>query len=241
MFVWRANWAWAAGLLAASLMALLDALRMRELLADAGFLNWLFGGLIAGGAFVWIVQLSRPKLGSSKTTIPSVEPAYNAPVAPVASDHSAVDRQMLLAQIRNRLSPDDIYDLIFDINLNENNVISPAQDMRETIVRLMDEAERQGQAGQLAISVERILTPLPKEHLPRLSRLSAETPSHLLRQTLIANFTLSALDDLCTKLGIDWQEMGSDAKKSRVRRFLRYLQRRNRLDELFVQLKSAEL
>ena len=82
------------------------------------------------------------------------------------------------------------------------------------------------------------MTPLPKENLPRLERLSAETPPHLLRQAIISNYTFATLDDLCTELGIDWQEMGSDAKKTRVRRLLRYLQRRNRLDELFQQLKE---
>ncbi|MGB1250623.1 MAG: hypothetical protein ACPG8W_08440 [Candidatus Promineifilaceae bacterium] len=248
MFVWRANWTWAIGLLAASLMVALDALRMRELLVDGGFLSWLFGGLIAGGAFALISGLFRPKsiysTSRSETRIPSVEPGYNQPpsvrLKSVSAENNAVDRKMLFAQIRKRLSPDDIYDLIFDADLNENNIVSPAQDMRETIVRLMDEAERSGQSGRLAMSVERILTPISKESLPRLNRISAETPPHLLRQAIIANYSFSTLDDLCTKIGIDWQEMGSDAKKTRVRRMLRYLQRRNRLPDLFVQLKSTK-
>ena len=243
MFLRRANWAWATGLLTVGVMIVLDALQMRELLADGGFLTWLLGGLVAGGGFVWLVALFRPNSlpSQQKNRIPSIEPSYNAPVAPVSAENSAVDRQMLFDQIRSRLSPDDIYDLIFDTNLNENSVIAPSQDMQETIIRLMDEAGRAGQSGQLAMSVERILTPLSKDSLPRLGRLSAETPSHLLRQTIIANLSFDDLANLCTELDIDWQEMGSDAKKTRVRRLLRYLQRRSRLPELFEQLQSPSV
>jgi hypothetical protein len=81
------------------------------------------------------------------------------------------------------------------------------------------------------------LTPVPKENLPRLEKVSAESPSTVLRQFLIANYALDELADLSRALNIDWEEMGTGPKKTRVRHFLLYLRRRSRLAELVTLLK----
>ncbi|NIT55545.1 MAG: hypothetical protein GWN00_04715, partial [Aliifodinibius sp.] len=41
---------------------------------------------------------------------------------------TAYDRKMLYEQIRYRFSPDDILDLIFDLSINENDVIAYNQE-----------------------------------------------------------------------------------------------------------------
>jgi hypothetical protein len=131
-----------------------------------------------------------------------------------------------------------VRDLIFDLNLNENDVVNPAQDMPAVIVGLLNQAEETGQMGTLAMAVERILTPLPKENLPRAEKLSADSPPALIRQYLIATHTLADLQILSEKLAVDWEELDG-GKKQRARQLLLFLKRRNRLNELIEHLQES--
>jgi len=120
------------------------------------------------------------------------------------------------------------------------------QDMNHLIVNIMDYAERNGQCDELALAVERILTPLPAEHLPRLERISAESPPTVLRQYLLAHYSIDDLQELAEGMEIDWEQLDAGAKREKTRSLLQYVQRRNRLDELITlmyeraQLKPAE-
>ena len=131
--------------------------------------------------------------------------------------------------------------MIFDLDINENDVLNPSLKSSEIILNVMEEADRRGQSGTLALSVERILTPLPAANLPRLEKLSPESPPNLLRQYLISNYTLAELERMTQRLEIDWQELGSEGKKTRVRRLLLYLKRRNRLPDLLDQMRQMAL
>ncbi|MFN2161419.1 MAG: hypothetical protein ACK2UN_05030, partial [Candidatus Promineifilaceae bacterium] len=106
--------------------------------------------------------------------------------------------------------------------------------------------ERNGQCDELALAVERILTPPPAENLPRLERISVESPPTILRQYLLANYSIVDLQELTEDLEIDWEQLDAGAKREKTRSLLQYVQRRNRLDELLAlmyeraQLKPAE-
>ncbi len=235
VFLIRGTRGWGFGLLSVSALLLLDALNSRGLLADTGFLGYAIGGALAAGIFLWLTDLARPS--QSAETISSFRyatPASNVPA--VGGESSAFDRQLIFEQIRDNLGPDDVLDIIFDLDLKENEIVNPGQSMPSLIMALLDQAESSNQMPQVALSVERILTPLPLDHLPRAERLSAETPSALLRQFMIHTYSQPQLAELAASVGVDWSELGSDAKKSRVRRLLLHLKRRGLVASLLDQI-----
>lgn len=247
MFLRRGGTGWGAGLLSVTTALLLDAVGQTwgrdQLLAGLGFFSYVLGGMVAAGAAIWVWDMVRGQLAMApgpmlvKFTPPSAAPP--AAVNPGDGRQPAIDRQMLYEQIRANLGPDDILDLLFDLGISENDVLNPGQDMPRVLVALMDEVERQGKTGALALAVERILTPLPPQNLPRLEKISAESPPTILRQFLIANYDLSQLAAITADLNLDWEEMGSGPKKTRVRLLLQYLTRRGQLPRLIQRLHAV--
>jgi hypothetical protein len=146
---------------------------------------------------------------------------------------------MLYEEIRQRLGREDIFDLIFDLGLNESDVLTLDHDMNQLIINIMDYAEENGQSAVLALAVERILTPPPPEILPRLEKIDADSPATILRHYLIAHYNLEALQKITADLGIDWEQLAGDTKQTRVRSLLLYLYRRNRINELIDQLHKS--
>jgi hypothetical protein len=106
------------------------------------------------------------------------------------------------------------------------------QEMQQLIINVMELTAQRGQTGQLALAVERILTPPAPETLPRLEKISLESPPTILRHYLLAHYDLEKLQKTAVALGIDWEQLTVTSKKSRVRDLLLYLYRRNRVDEL---------
>ena len=62
------------------------------------------------------------------------------------------DRQMLYEEIRHRFSHDDLQDLMFDLDVNELDVVVPGQTNDELIIRVMDAADDSGQTGAVALA-----------------------------------------------------------------------------------------
>jgi len=86
--------------------------------------------------------------------------------------------------------------------------------------------------------VERILTPIPRENLPRLEKLSEESPPTIWRHYILAYYDQATLKDLASKAGVDWDLIGGDNKKTKTRNLLLYLQHRGRVGELVALLKT---
>jgi hypothetical protein len=239
---------WGVGLLTVTSAVLLDTFlgtfNREQMLGELGFFFYVFSGAIFGGAAVWLWGLLRP-VSTQSAAVPAASnlrplesisvnqepPAWNRPPAGETID-TAYDRKMLYDQIRYRFSPDDILDLVFDLSMNENDVIAYQQEAHESIIRIINLAEERGQTGALALAVERILTPIPRETLPRLEKLNPDSPQTVLRYYLIANYTLGELERIAVDLGIDWQMIGGDSKQTKVRNLLLYLYRRNRIEDL---------
>ncbi len=248
MFLRGSRLVWGVGLLTVTTAFLLDTFLgtfgREEMLAELGFFYYVLSGAIFAGAALWLFGLLRPVTVSSPAVYhsPAPSPRAAAPVPAVArprpagnapsGGNTAFDRQMLYEQIRDRLGPADIQDLIFDLGINENEVFMPGQEMHHTIIRIMDLAEERGQTSNLALAVERILTPLPPEHLPRREKLSAQSPPTVLRQYLLAHYDEAGLREMTGRLGIDWEELDHTTKKNLARTLLLYLYRRNRVEEL---------
>ncbi|MCO5194276.1 MAG: hypothetical protein M9941_06430 [Anaerolineae bacterium] len=246
MFVRRASLAWGIGLLTVVVALLLDAFATvfgrTELLESLGAFTWVIGGGLAAGAFLWLVGLLRGQVSSSTAVaVDRFAPRASAEKKePSNLSIAGFDRPFIYAQMRDNLGPDDLLDVIFDMGLNENAVISPGMNSGQAINRIIDDAIERGDTMLLATSVERCLTPIAPDHLPRLAKISDETPLMVLRQFIIAHYDLAGLQEMARKLGIDWESLGTGPKKTRVRLMMLYLKRRNRMDELVRLVKSAD-
>lgn len=262
MFLRRANWVWGIGLLTVTTAVFLDTVFSvfgpDTLLDQSGFFYYIMIGLLIGGAGIWLFGLLWPHLNtaegqpfrplqSSKRPPPpqpytnELDNSVGLPRRGVsmANEATAYDRQQLYDQIRFNLGPDDVYDLIFDLEMNENDVLMPHATFTETIINIMDQAQAMERMGDLALAVERILTPIPADHMPRLDRLTAETPPAILRRYLLTFYFVDQIHDLAHQLDIEWAQLGHDTKQTTVRTFLLYLIRRNRLPELIELMQTT--
>lgn len=265
-FIRRPTIAWGIGLLTVTSAVLLDTLlgtfNREELLADLGFFFYVIAGTLFAGAAAWFWGVVRPLLpGSTAAAQPAARlapaaagatpaPAVATPLpdtphalAPLPPPHTdgyaaaGFDRAMLYEEVRLRFSRDDLQDLMFDLGVNELDVVVPGQSNDELIVRIMDAADRDGRAGDVALAVERILTPPLPDHLPRLEKLSAESPRTVLRHYLLAHFSVEELKEMTAALGVDWEQLEAGNKKDKVRSLLLYLYRRNRIDDLLAEMR----
>jgi hypothetical protein len=250
MFLRRPTLTWGVGLLCVTTAVLLDTFlgtfNTMELLGELGFFFYIIAGVLVGGMAVWAWGVLKP-VRQSETARPAVNttpvlmPAQPARVTAVpAQTDTAYDRQMLYEEIQSRFGVEDIFDLIFDLGINENDVMPLNNDPNQLIVNIIGLAESNGQTGDLALAVERILTPIPANALPRLEKIDVNSPPTILRHYLIANYDTDQLQEMAVTLQIDWDELGTGGKKTKVRNMLLYLYRRNRIDEL-VKLMKAPL
>jgi hypothetical protein len=260
MFIRRPNIVWGIGLLTVSTAVLLDTLlgtfNREELLADLGFFFYVISGTLFAGAAAWFWGLIRPKLtGTAEiarpvgAAMPMTPPKPENPVtipAPLPPGHvdgyatSGIDRRMLYEEIRSRFSERDLRDLMFDLEINELDVVIPGQSMDELIVRIMDAADRGGKADTVGLAVERILTPPSADLLPRLDKLTPDSPRTVIRHYLLAHYNLAELEQMATVLNIDWEQLEAGDKKDKVRDMLLYLYRRNRIEELLLEIQKSD-
>ena len=244
---------WGVGLLTVTSAILLDTLlstfSREEILNELGFFYFVIAGALIAGAAFWLWGLLKTWTGSSESaagTAPNASSQANAgaeidqTASRGSADHSGTvyDRQELVDQIHDRFSPDDLLDLVFDLGLNENDVFVYGQDGSHAVVNIVMLAESSGQSTQLALAVERILTPIPADHLPRLEKLDSNSPPTILRNYLLINYSLAELQNFCREMDIDWEIIAGDGKKAKVRNLLLYLYHRNRIDQLIDLLQS---
>jgi hypothetical protein len=250
MFLRSNKLVWGVGLLTVTTAILLDTLLSTfsrdEILDQLGFFFYVIVGGLVAGASLWLWGLMGPRVrdaGSDPRTDSKAKSVNRvAVIEPTEVNYSgvdtALDRQMLFDQLHDRLGPDDLLDVIFDVGWVENDVVTFGQDNNELIVAMIDLAQQRGQTGDLALAVERILTPIPSENLPRLEKLTEDSPPTILRHYLLATCDLAELEDLATRLEIDWELLGGDNKKSKTRNLLLYLYRRNRIPDLIELLQA---
>lgn len=243
MFLRNSRIVWGIGLLTVSTAFLLDTVwttfGREEILADMGFFFYIITGALFAGAAIWFWSVLRPFLAVDNTLNSEASPAPVAatPIVPdgavLTDDEGAyADSRELFDEMRERLSPRDLRDVIFDLQLSENDVLAPNQEMVHTAARIITRAQEQEKKGDLALAVERILTPVPPESLPRREKLTASSPPTVLRHFLLAHYTLEGLVELARDLDVDYQQFDHANKSDLARNLLLYLQRRNQLGRL---------
>lgn len=239
MFLRKTGLVWGIGLLAVTSAVLLDTFlgvfNREEMVAELGFFFYVIAGALFASTALWLWGVLRPLI-TTPTTVSPPTTSRPSPEQPTTNHQeqggTAFDRQMLYEEIHTRFGREDLHDLIFDLGINENDVMTLDQNLNQLIINTMDWAEQHGQTGALALAVERILTPLPPENLPRLEKITADSPPTVLRQYMLVHYTLPQLAQMAVSLDLDWEQLGSGSKKEKIRSFLLYLMRRNRLAEL---------
>jgi hypothetical protein len=258
MFLRRPSLVWGVGLLTVTTAVLLDTFfrtfSRADLLDEFGFFFYIIVGVLVGGMAIWtwgVLQSVRQAIAHQSAPATPTMPAPTTtgkgtavpppPPPPEQPDNSAAfDRQMLYDEIRQRFGREDILDLMFDLGLNEADVVTADQNLNQLIVNIMDKAQANGQSADLALAVERILTPISPDLLPRPDKIDVHSPRPILRYYLLANYNLTELRQIAAHLGLDWEQLGSDNKKAKVRDFLLYLYRRNRIDELITLIRLGQ-
>lgn len=249
MFLRKPSVVWGIGLLTVTSAVLLDTLMgtfdRQALIAELGFFYFVIAGSLFAGAALWLIGLLLPYIRTpvtepSRHSMPEeiVLPSTIAAGGDDISSKSSLDRQMIYQDIHERFGREDVLDLMFDLNIKESDVMTLDQDMNQLIINIITYAEQNGQGDQLALAIERILTPPPAEHLPRLERISADSPPTILRQYILAHFSLEDLQSLAEDLSIDWDQLDAGAKREKTRSLLQYAYRRNRINDLVLLMRN---
>lgn len=245
---------WGIGLLTVTSAILLDTFLgtfgREEMIQQFGFFYYAFAGALFAGATLWLWGLLRPNTQSERVeqeiidqpdspsadadTTVSLHEKNDAP--PMAEIHP-----VLYETIRKDFGEDDILDLEFDMGYTEDAFPAPDRDIDELAVTIIDSAERYGQIEELRLAVERIQTPLPPEHLPRIEKIKADSPQTVFRQYMVANCTLSELELIAINLGIDWGSIPGATLNAKVRYFLLNVYRSNRQEELIDLLQRRAM
>lgn len=269
MFLRRPSATWGVGLLTVTSAVLLDTFlgtfSREDMLAQLGFFYYVIAGALFAGAAFWVWGVLRPytpdgapskssRKATAKATAvstatvpvitralpPSSGPSSSAPEDDVDAFAAAgYDRQMLHDQIRDRFGPEDLADLVFDLELNEVDVMPPGAGIEVTTLNILDAANREDKVSALALATERILTPPPAEHLPRLEKLSVDSPRPVWRYYLLANTDLAQLHALATAVGVDWEQLPQSSKRTVARELLLYVDRRDRLGDLLSEMRRT--
>ena len=249
MFLRRPQLVWGIGLLSVTTAVLLDTFlgtfNREEMLAELGFFFYIIAGGLLGGMAIWMWGVLQPIITSTYPTV-STQPTplptqFYEPLGETAKsivENGSVEQQQLHEQMQTQLGREDILDLMFDLQINENDVLSLSQDMNQLIVNIIKLATKREQIDSLTLAIERILTPIPLEHLPRLEKIDVTSPPTVLRQYLIASYNLKQLARLSQDLGVDWEVLPGTSKPTKVRELLLYLYRRNQIGTLIEQLKA---
>lgn len=268
MFLRRPSLPWGVGLLTVTTAVLLDTIigtfDRAALLAELGFFFYFIAGVLMGGGAFWLLGLLWPHLPQTAGLTPTVPnqaasvaepgpviPAANGPTGPTLPEplplveaaenpeDAAYDVPALLDDIQRRFGREDVLDLMFDLEIPETAVISLNQNLQSLAHDVVVYATRNGQTAQLALAIERILTPPPPEMLPRLEKLTPASPRASLRYVLLARYNLEKLQKMAARLGVDWEQLEGAEKRGKVREFLQYLYRRNRVDELLDLMREG--
>lgn len=245
MFIRRPSVVWGVGLLTVTTAVLLDTLLdtfdRQALEAELGFFYFAIAGSLFAGGALWLWGLLGPILrranevqGQLAQGTGTSTSAQDAAVVMdlVPEESSGFDSALIRQEIHDRFGREDVLDLMFDLEIPENEVMPIDQEVSDLADNILAYAQRHGMMGALALAVERILTPPPLEHLPRSEKITAASPPTILRQYLLAHYSLAELENMSTSLGIDWERLDAGAKREKVRSLLQYLYRRNRVVDI---------
>ncbi len=231
MFLRHINWVWGIGLLTITTAAFLDTListfNREQTMADLGFGAYAIGGILVGGMAVWAWGLLRPL-----TAVPASAAALLNPAALIPDFE-------LHKKMYSNLDWQDVRSLLFDLQINENDVMpAHGQTTDQLIINSINYAHQHDIIAEFEVAVDRIINPIPAENLPRLDKITVDSPPTVLRHYLLAHCSLDKLEQMTTALDLDWEQLAMGSKKTKVCGLLLELSKNDRLHNLIPLLQA---
>lgn len=254
-FLRRPSLPWGVGLLTVTSALLLDTIfgtfDAEYLQAELGFFLYVIIGFLLGGAAYWLLGLLWPTIKkerqpAAETAVhgasPAAAPAEAQPgFGQVTADNGTLyDLQLMYADISTQFNTEDSLDLIFDLNIPDQ-VISNVNGSQALIAAdIVGYAEQNNQAAQLALAVERILNPPAAETLPRLAKITPDSPRPILRYYLLAHLDIDELQETAVALNINWDQLNGQNKRSKTRYLLNAVYQQDQVQALLTYLQANQ-
>jgi hypothetical protein len=230
--------------------AFLNTFGREEMIQQFGFFYYVLAGALFAGATLWLWGVLRthtkPVTQEPESTGPTM--ALPTGVDPQPAEGSE-DRSQefvpysdLHVTIHDNFSEDDILDLEFDMGYAEYSNPISSQNREELTLSIIETAERDHQIEELRLAIERVQSPLAADHLPRIEKISADSPRTVLRQYMLAYCTMTDIDLIVGSLSIDSDSVPGETTKARVRNLLLFVESNDRVEELIelMQHRSSE-
>jgi len=245
---------WGIGLLTVTSAILLDAFLntfgREEMIQQFGFFYYVLAGALFAGATLWLWGVLRaytkPVIQEPESIRPTASPPACVDAQPAeGSDDRSQEKAAysdIYVTINDNFSEDDILDLEFDMGYSEYSNLIAGREIEELTLSIIETAERDHQIEELRLAIERVQSPLAADHLPRIEKISADSPRTVLRQYMLANCTMTDIELIIDNLRIDSDSVPGDTTKARVRNLLLYVDSNDRVEELIelLQRRSSE-
>ncbi len=247
MFLRTNKPAWGIGLLTVTTAILVDTilgtLGRQQMLNELGYFFYIIAGALFAGAVIWLWAIMKEFAFSSNTENEGYDPSVaSGPAKDEIKNHSEQvtdNHRQIAEQFRSDMNRDELLDLIFDLGWFEEETMLLQIENDQIVDGIVTLAEAQGQLEALKLASERIKSPMPPEHLPRLEKLKEDSPPTLLRQFLIANYSMVDLEQMFEALDIKGDMDVSRLKNSNVRYLLSDLYQKNRIDALIELMQQS--
>jgi hypothetical protein len=251
MFLRSDKVVWGVGLLTVTSAILLDTFLgtfgREEMIQQLGFFFYILAGALFAGATFWLWGVLRPYAKSKPDDHlqdDSPEPVANTPIEIVSStepsEHNSeeVEYPAIFENIRDRFSSDQIADLAFDMGYFSELESASRQNNHELLLLIVDKAANEDRIEDLNLAVDRIESPIPPEHLPRIEKLQPSSPPTVLRQYVVGNYTSPELEQFAIDLGFDWTSLEDETLHAQARGLLLFAEIRGRKDDLIDLLRE---
>ena len=253
MFLRSNKVVWGVGLLTVTSAILLDTFLgtfgREEMIQQLGFFFYILAGALFAGATFWLWGVLRPYTKSKPqdhVQDDSSEPDSYAPVESVLSVEPAEDElveveyPVLFESIRDKLSSDQVADLSFDMGYFAELETTSSQDNDELLLLTVERAAKEDRTEELELAIERVETPLPPEHLPRLEKIQPSSPPTVLRQYMVATYSSSELEQFSTDLGFHWASLQGETLNAQARGLLLFAENSSRKSDLIDLLREYD-
>lgn len=250
IFLRRPTWPWGIGLLTVTSAVLFDTLlgtfNAESLRADLGFFYFVLVGFLLGGGAFWVLGLLWPHLPlpaqAPSTAVTPGNQAEPAPAfAPFTSETGTVyDVQQIYTDLHTKLDDEALRDLCFDLEYPPTLLLGLPQDQPAAAEAIIIHAQKENDIPTLGLGVDRLLSPPAPESLPRLEKITANSPRPILRCYVLAHFDLPSLEKTAETLQIDWQQLPGTTLQGKTRELLAVLYQQQRLTDLITHLQATD-
>ncbi len=253
MFLRSDKVVWGVGLLTVTSAILLDTFLgtfgREEMIQQLGFFFYILAGALFAGATFWLWGVLRPYTKSkppdhvqddSLETDSSAPVEIISPVEPVEDELEKAEYPVLFISVRDKFNSDQVADLSFDMGYFAELEAPSSKDKDELLLLTVDKAANEDRTDELKLAIERIETPLPPEHLPRLEKIQSNSPPTVLRQYMVGTFSSSDLEQFSTDLGFNWASLQDETLNAQARGLLLFAEDSSRKSDLIELLREYD-